>query len=600
MEACSGRVVGRKSLLTTLLLMSVVSGLSCAGSKAVPTDSMGDAGSDTCKDSSIETPKDVPSLPQDHFLQETADCDEIENDSAGSLSDIPPENSSTIDEVSDVFDHPDHKCCDLLEVETGSSLDCTDACAEPDDVVIDSDNDSGPEVSDSCGLCAPSFQCIKGACIGPDGACDDGNDLAWDGCTSNQISAFQLAEFENTGLMGVGDPPVVSYVEDETLCLAWMGVEFPETKTVLYRCYSILDGLFTTSAPLDAQGGAYQRAPRLARTSEGKFAATWTTCFMQLNGEYVLGDPCAPFLKVFDVAGGGTTETISLAPPASFGTFLFSDVDGWADGSIVVAWEMEDVSGKGVAAAVLTGQGELATEVPLVNEHAYGDQCEPSVSILGDDKFVVTWRSYPGSTGEPAQDGSKSGVFARIVDKDGMFLSEEFQVNDITPYGQISPSVAGLGSGSFVVAFHSTELEGDLLESIVRLRRFDSLGMAMEFSMPVAPDEPSLLFGRPRVARLPGGSFVVSWIHAFSKNPPVNSVLEKYVAARVFQSDLSATTGVVRTEQVDTLGTWNDVAVAPSGDSWIVIWSMDHVPGQAEQYTVQGQRFDSDGVKLYR
>ena len=67
-----------------------------------------------------------------------------------------------------------------------------------------------------------------------------------------------------------------------------------------------------------------------------------------------------------------------------------------------------------------------------VNTYTYHWQKEPSVTVLEDDGFVVTWHSY-------AQDASNWGVYGQRFDAAGKSLGEEFLVNSYEENAPVLP-----------------------------------------------------------------------------------------------------------------------------------------------------------------
>ena len=83
-----------------------------------------------------------------------------------------------------------------------------------------------------------------------------------------------------------------------------------------------------------------------------------------------------------------------------------------------------------------------------VNTYTSSEQFDATVTSLGSNGFIVTWRSY-------GQDGSDHGVSAQRYDTSGAPVGDEFQVNTETDHGQQDLVVAMLDDGSFVVTWES-------------------------------------------------------------------------------------------------------------------------------------------------
>lgn len=91
-----------------------------------------------------------------------------------------------------------------------------------------------------------------------------------------------------------------------------------------------------------------------------------------------------------------------------------------------------------------------------VNAYVFGSQSLVAAAAAGlsTGNFVITWESA-------GQDGSGAGIYARQYTNDGTSLGTEFPVNTYTLNDQKAPSIAALSNGSFVVVWHSDSQDGD-------------------------------------------------------------------------------------------------------------------------------------------
>lgn len=122
----------------------------------------------------------------------------------------------------------------------------------------------------------------------------------------------------------------------------------------------------------------------------------------------------------------------------------------------------------------------------VVNTHRYGDQFSPSISGLGLSQLAV-WTSL-------GQDGSRAGVFGRVLTQDGPG-GREFQVNSTTHNQQIHPLAISDEEGRFTV-FWSSFMGQDGFEIMRQV--YLAIG-------PLPPPEP------PAVAALDESRLQVSW-----------------------------------------------------------------------------------------
>ena len=83
-----------------------------------------------------------------------------------------------------------------------------------------------------------------------------------------------------------------------------------------------------------------------------------------------------------------------------------------------------------------------------------GDQRSPSVKLLANDNYIVTWHSKN-------QDGNGCGIYGQILDNIGNKIGNEFKLNAFTNYNQDSPSVASLINTNSVVVWESYTQDGN-------------------------------------------------------------------------------------------------------------------------------------------
>ena len=77
-----------------------------------------------------------------------------------------------------------------------------------------------------------------------------------------------------------------------------------------------------------------------------------------------------------------------------------------------------------------------------------GDQINPSIAPLPDDKFVVVWSD------RVAKDGSKGGIFGRIYTSGFVPVTPDLLINTITNGYQSKQSTASAPNGRFMVIWH--------------------------------------------------------------------------------------------------------------------------------------------------
>jgi hypothetical protein len=134
-------------------------------------------------------------------------------------------------------------------------------------------------------------------------------------------------------------------------------------------------------------------------------------------------------------------------------------------GDFVVAWRSDgqDGDGTGAYARVFAADGApLTAEIP-VNQFVTGEQRPGGVAMDARGDFVVVWRSAE-------QDGSNLGAYARRFSRDGVALTDEFRLNQVTARAQLPVGVTADPDGDLVATWSSGVQDGS--EAGVYVRRF--------------------------------------------------------------------------------------------------------------------------------
>lgn len=264
-------------------------------------------------------------------------------------------------------------------------------------------------------------------------------------------------------------------------------------------------------------------------------------------------------------------------------------------GSYVVIWTTENSPGPDTSGASIRGRMYDANGVPAsdefqVNTHASGHQTSPSVAMRPTGEFVVVW----GSTAGPG-DGFYC-VLGQRFDADGRTVGDEFRVNTLTADVQESPAVAMTDTGEFLIVWQSAGSFGtdDDLRSIqARLYANDGTPDGPEFQVNdyIASDQAGA-----EVAAGPDGEYVVTWFN-------VSGSAGTDQDGRSVQAQMISSIGAfVGAEfQVNTFTTSHQhdasAAIGPLGE-FTIVWTSDGSSGTDSDYSIQGQKYDSDGLPV--
>jgi len=284
--------------------------------------------------------------------------------------------------------------------------------------------------------------CGDGVVNGPE-ACDDGNAVEWDGCNTS----CECVEFR-----------VNTHTSND------------------------------------------QFTPKLARASDGSFAAVWCS-----DGQD--GSSFGVFLQRFDSAGARVGPEVEVNTYTTDGQ-AGPDIAMAPDGRFVIVWQSagQDGSYEGIFGQRFDSAGVPAGSEFPVNTYTDNNQNHPSVAMDAAGNFVVTFSSDQGAATE-------YDIRGRLFSSTGVALGVEFPINTHTPGPQGASKVAMSSTGAFVVVWHSDGQDGDGYG--VYGQRFESAGVAQGPEFPVSSTTVDAQ-RRPAVGMANDGQFTVIWMNGDS------------------------------------------------------------------------------------
>ncbi|KPG00112.1 hypothetical protein IP87_03475, partial [beta proteobacterium AAP121] len=234
---------------------------------------------------------------------------------------------------------------------------------------------------------------------------------------------------------------------------------------------------------------------------DGGYAVVWAS-------SQAGGNAFDIYLKRYDNTGAITTAETRVsvvAASAQTGTQELPDVAAYANGNLVIVWQDangNDGASYGVFARLYDATTGTFGDTFLVNGTTTGNQYEPSVAVLSDGGFVVTWRS-------DNQDGASAGVYAQVFTAAGAKVGGEFLVNETTAGGQYQAAVTGLSGGGFAVSWYSDTSDAGT-SSDVFVREFTNAGVPIDGERKLLSATNSTE-QQPAIAGLASGGFVVAY-----------------------------------------------------------------------------------------
>lgn len=268
-----------------------------------------------------------------------------------------------------------------------------------------------------------------------------------------------------------------------------------------------------------------------------------------------------------------------------------------ADGDFVVVWRSTGSDGGDIHASSVQGRRFSSAGSPLgaqfqVNSYTTGSQSSPVVAVAPDGDFVVIWGSFGSDNG----DTSPPSLEGQRYSSAGISQGLQFLVNSYTTDTQRTPAVAIDADGDFVVVWNSYGSVGDdSMSYSVQGQRFSSAGSLLGSQFQVNSYTTGGQYF-PAVATDPAGDFVVVWqsYGSYGADDSLTSIQgQRYSAAGVAQGDQF---------QVNSYSTHRQerpgVATDAAGD-FVVIWSSyGSDNGDNSEWSIQGQRYSSDGDVL--
>jgi len=270
-------------------------------------------------------------------------------------------------------------------------------------------------------------------------------------------------------------------------------------------------------------------------------------------------------------------------------------VTALGNGRFVVTWldnshAADDPSGGAIRAQVFNADGSKLGGEFRVNTTVHNHQSEPAIAALADGRFVVTWADESQSGG----DTSESAVRAQVFNPDGTKSGSEFLIPATTQSYQSHPTITGLADGRFVAAWtDDSETGGDTDSGAVRARIFNADGTpsSSEFLVNTTTAESQ---ERPTITALANGNFVVAWSDLSASGGDLSDYA---VRAQVFQADGAP----LRSElliNTATNGSQHEASITGLADGrFVVAWAdISMSEGDLDGFAVRARIFEADGA----
>jgi len=307
----------------------------------------------------------------------------------------------------------------------------------------------------------------------------------------NKVGEPQLANTTTEGNQYEAD---VAALEDGGYVLAWQSSVGDGDGNGIYLQRYDADGNKVGGETLvntTTQGDQSQVV--ITGLKDGGYTVAW-------QSENSDGDGYGIYLQKFDVNGAKVGSEV-LVNETTQANQTMPAIDELENGGFVVSWQDDSKGTQEAYSRVFDTNMNSSNEIH-VNSSTMGDQTLPMVSGLKDGGFVTTWISY---------DGNEASIVLQRFDSSGEKVGGETEVSKLTDfdlYSNVTPEVAGLDDGGYVVVFADKDSDG----SGVYYQRYDADGNEMGERVLLNEDESANQYN-PHVTELNDGGFLTTWVN---------------------------------------------------------------------------------------
>ncbi len=272
------------------------------------------------------------------------------------------------------------------------------------------------------------------------------------------------------------------------------------------------------------------------------------------------------------------------------------EITGLANGDFVVTWydlsgTLGDSSVGSIKAQMFRADGTKAGTEFLVNTQAAGRQMSPAVASLVGGGFVVTWTDSSRTLG----DSDGESVKAQVFGADGSKIGTEFLVNTQTASHQVSSAIGRLAGGGFVITWNDySGTLGDSSEGSIKAQVYGANGSKVGSEFLVNTQTASLQLV-PRIAGLANGGFVITW-QDFSGTQPDPDF--GGIRAQVFSANGTKTGSEFLVNTLTALGQYNPSITSLANGSFVISWYERAVLPPSGEAIVKAQLYAASGTKI--
>ncbi|OCQ21394.1 hypothetical protein A7985_12315 [Pseudoalteromonas luteoviolacea] len=178
----------------------------------------------------------------------------------------------------------------------------------------------------------------------------------------------------------------------------------------------------------------------MASLNNGGFVVAWTQSKAQNSDIYV---------QRFDEAGNFVGAPF-IADNHANGIQTSPSLDTLHDGSLILAYTHYEEGIPYTYFQRFNADGTLLNNAKKVKNLALGSSRSPSVSVISNDAFVISWAGR-------SLHNSENGIFARAFASDGTEIGEEFKVSGSAKGFKHGPLTGSLGNNNFLIIWTNSD-----------------------------------------------------------------------------------------------------------------------------------------------
>lgn len=211
---------------------------------------------------------------------------------------------------------------------------------------------------------------------------------------------------------------------------------------VYLQIFNNSGGKILSEQPVNTYTINDQTNPDIAILTSEKFVVTWDSKLQEdLNSVGI-------YAQLYEKTGERIGTEIHVNTNNTIGNQSNPVIAALDNGGFVIAYTSLDSQGSGIKIQIMDANGSHLGNYIAVNDFEVKDQKNPAICTIIDGRFVIVWESVD-------QDGSDTGIYAKIFFEDGSAVQPEFGVNSLTTGAQVYPKVARLTKGGFWVAWYT-------------------------------------------------------------------------------------------------------------------------------------------------